>query len=85
MLLVRDLLKATPGEAIRYALLAAHYRQPLDWTAETPRVAAASLDRLYGALRDQPPAEAQPQDMAAELEALNDDMNTPAALAALHE
>lgn len=85
VLLVRDLLKATPGEAIRYALLAAHYRQPLDWTAETPRAAAAALDRLYGALRDQPPAQAQPQDMAAVLEALNDDLNTPAALAALHE
>ncbi|MEL6207902.1 MAG: cysteine--tRNA ligase, partial [Pseudomonadota bacterium] len=84
VLLVRDLLQDTPGEAIRYALLSAHYRQPLDWTPETPRVASAALDRLYGALRDQPPAEANADDMAPVLAALNDDLNTPAALAALH-
>ena len=36
VLLVRDLLAEMPGEAIRYALLSAHYRQPLDWTPETP-------------------------------------------------
>ena len=54
VLLVRDLLAEAPGEAIRYALLSAHYRQPLDWTPDTPRAAKAALDRLYGALRDQP-------------------------------
>jgi len=84
VLLVRDLLKDTPGEAIRYALLSAHYRQPLDWTPETPRAARAALDRLYGALRDQPSAMPRPDDTAPVLSALNDDLNTPAALAALH-
>ncbi|MEO1680677.1 MAG: cysteine--tRNA ligase [Pseudomonadota bacterium] len=84
VLLVRDLLQDTPGEAIRYALLSAHYRQPLDWTPDTPRAARAALDRLYGALRDQPPAKAKADDMAPVLAALNDDLNTPAALAALH-
>ncbi|MEM7777571.1 MAG: cysteine--tRNA ligase [Pseudomonadota bacterium] len=84
ILLVRDLLAETPGEAIRYALLTAHYRQPLDWTADTPRAAKAALDRLYGAVRDQPLAEARATDMAPVLAALNDDLNTPAALAALH-
>lgn len=84
VLLVRDLLKETPGEAIRYALLAAHYRQPLDWTPETPRAAKSALDRLYGALRDQPPAEARAEDLAPVLAALDDDLNTPAALSALH-
>jgi len=84
VLLVRDLLKEAPGEAIRYALLSAHYRQPLDWTPETPRAARAALDRLYGALRDQPAAEASTNYMAPVLAALDDDLNTPAALAALH-
>ena len=100
VLLVRDLLAQTPGEAIRYALLSAHYRQPLDWTPETPRAARAALDRLYGALRDLPPApepdspQGQPlagelagelaADMAPVIAALDDDLNTPAALAALH-
>ncbi|MEM1345767.1 MAG: cysteine--tRNA ligase [Pseudomonadota bacterium] len=92
VLLVRDLLAEAPGEAIRYALLTAHYRQPLDWTEETPRAAKAALDRLYGALRDQPSATARTEDVAGDvaedmapvLAALDDDLNTPAALSALH-
>ncbi len=84
VLLVRDLLAENPGEAIRYALLSAHYRQPLDWTSETPRAAKAALDRLYGALRDQPPAEPLADDIAPVREALDSDLNTPAALSALH-
>lgn len=84
VLLVRDLLAETPGEAIRYALLSAHYRQPLDWTPKTPKAARAALDRLYGALRDQPAAEARAEDMAPVLAALSEDLNTPGALAALH-
>ena len=84
VLMVRELLTETPGEAIRYALLSAHYRQPLDWTPETPRAARAALDRLYGALRDQPVVEARTEDTAPVLAALDDDLNTPAALSALH-
>ena len=84
VLLVRDLLAGCPGEAIRYALLSAHYRQPLDWTPETPRAARAALDRLYGALRNQPADIARPEDVAPVLAALDDDLNTPGALAALH-
>ncbi|NRB01386.1 MAG: cysteine--tRNA ligase, partial [Rhodobacteraceae bacterium] len=84
VLLVRDLLKEAAGEAIRYALLSAQYRQPLDWTPETPKAARAALDRLYGALRDQPKAEPSPDDMAPVLDSLDDDLNTPAAFAALH-
>ena len=32
VILIKDLLAKYPGEAVRYALLAAHYRQPLDWS-----------------------------------------------------
>jgi len=84
VLLVRDLLAGFPGEAIRYALLSAQYRQPLDWTPDTPRAAKAALDRLYGALRNPPARDAGAGDMAPVLAALDDDLNTPAALAALH-
>ncbi|MFN6977835.1 MAG: cysteine--tRNA ligase, partial [Gemmobacter sp.] len=84
VLLLRDLLAQAPGEAIRYALLTAQYRQPLDWTEATPRAARAALDRLYGALRDQPAREPRDEDMAPVLTALDDDLNTPAALAGLH-
>ena len=50
-LLVKDLLARAPGEAIRLALLSAHYRSPLDWSDEALDQAARRLDRLYGTLR----------------------------------
>ena len=84
VLLVRKLLEQAPGEAIRLALLAAHYRQPLDWTGEVLPEAQRKLDRLYGALRDVEgwqavDAEPDPDFIAA----LEDDLNTPQALAVL--
>ncbi|MCP5140495.1 MAG: cysteine--tRNA ligase [Chromatiales bacterium] len=84
VLLVRNLLEQAPGEAIRLALLAAHYRQPLDWTSEVLPEAQRKLDRLYGALRDvegwQALESAPDPDFIA---ALDDDLNTPQALAVL--
>lgn len=85
VLLVRDLLKQAPGEAVRLALLSAHYHQPLDWTEETLPAAKQTLDRFYRALEAladvQPEAEIIPREV---IEALNDDLNTPKALAELH-
>jgi cysteinyl-tRNA synthetase len=86
VLLVRDLLKEAPAEAIRYALLSAHYRQPLDWSRQGLQQARRSLDRLYGALRDLESiaADGDPAPHSAAFHAaLNDDLNTPAALAEL--
>jgi cysteinyl-tRNA synthetase len=40
------------GETIRWALLSAHYRAPLDWSEDLLRQAKASLDRLYQTLRE---------------------------------
>jgi cysteinyl-tRNA synthetase len=84
VLLVHDLIKSTPGEVIRLALLSAHYRQPLDWSDETLESARRMLDRLYGAIRGievsaDDRAGAEPP--AAVLAALEDDLNTPKALA----
>ncbi len=71
-----------PGEAIRLALLSGHYRQPLDVTRGKLTEAKAQLQRFYGALRGRDlPVVAPP---AAVLEALEEDLNTPKALAALH-
>ncbi len=72
------------GETIRWALLSAHYKAPLDWNDDLLQQSQASLDRLYGALlrlKDVAPAETQAP--AAFVEALADDLNTPAAIAAL--
>ena len=84
VLLVRDLLKHADGEAIRYVLLSAHYRAPLDWSDDILQQAVASLDRLYGALRKVEKVEPSGQKAPnAFIDALHDDLNTPKALAAL--
>jgi len=87
-LLVRDVLGEHGGEAVRLALLKAHYRQPLDWTKALVSEARQNLDRLYGALRDAGVTGAAPAAPAAEipsgvLAALEDDLNTPLALSEL--
>jgi cysteinyl-tRNA synthetase len=51
VVLAHDLLKEWPGEVLRWALLSAHYRAPLDWNRDLLTQSKASLDRLYGALR----------------------------------
>jgi cysteinyl-tRNA synthetase len=67
-------------------LLSAHYRQPLDWTSEVLPEAKRKLDRLYGALRDVPHrAEASGAPDPEFLAALDDDLNTPKALAVLFD
>jgi len=86
VLLVHDLIKQMPGEVLRLALLSAHYRQPLDWSQETTDSARRMLDRLYGALRgievpDEVRKAAEPP--TALLAALEDDLNTPKAMAEL--
>jgi cysteinyl-tRNA synthetase len=86
VLLVRDLLAAAPGEAIRFALLSAHYRKPLDWTDDTLTQAARTMDRFYAAsagVDEQAIAAASPA--AAVMTALCDDLNTPQAIAELHD
>ncbi|MGI9296471.1 MAG: cysteine--tRNA ligase [Gammaproteobacteria bacterium] len=73
-----------PGEAARYALLAAHYRSPLHWGAQILEEAKSALDRLYRALGDAPPP-VSPGDENEIAAALSDDLNTPRAFALLHE
>ena len=84
VLLVHDLIKTIPGEVIRLALLSAHYRQPLDWSAETIESARRMLDRLYGAVRGidvSAEARAAAEVPEALVAALEDDLNTPKAMA----
>ena len=84
VLLVHDLVKTIPGEVIRLALLGAHYKQPLDWSSDSIEAARRMLDRLYGAIRgicvsDEARAAADvPEAMIA---ALEDDLNSPKAMA----
>jgi cysteinyl-tRNA synthetase len=83
---VRELLEQAPGEAIRLALLSGHYRHPLDWTSEVLPDAKRKLDRLYQTLRDLPDvADASGEPDPDFVAALEDDLNTPKALAALFD
>ena len=78
---VHELVREHPPEALRYALLSAHYRQPLEWSDGLIEQGVRTLDRLYGTLRDLADIDASPT-IPAEIEAmLDDDLNTPQALA----
>lgn len=97
VLLLHDLVKAMPGEVVRWALLSAHYRQPLDWNQTLLDQSRKNLDRLYGVLRDadavladfdeatldEAEMELAENAMDAVLDALEDDLNTPGAIAQL--
>ena len=91
---VHELVREHPPEALRYALLSAHYRQPLEWSDGLIESSINALDRLYGTLRDcdvlralsilrdkgDPEPAIAPVPQAVE-DALDDDLNTPKALA----
>lgn len=78
---VHDLIQQHPPEALRFALLSAHYRQPLDWSGRLVDQSVRTLDRLYGTLRELQDVDASAHIPASIEAALDDDLNTPAALA----
>ena len=81
---LHELLEKHPAEALRYALLSAQYRQPLDWSDTLIEQSVKTLDRLYGTLRDLADVEASSCDIPESIEAaLSDDLNTPLVLAEL--
>ena len=83
ILQAHEAIAAHRGETVRAGLLGAHYRAPVALTDAALVEARNVLDRLYRAVGD-----ALPDDGAVDgtfLEALKDDLNTPAAMARLHE
>ncbi|MHA7872587.1 MAG: CysS/YqeB C-terminal domain-containing protein, partial [Hyphococcus sp.] len=85
IVLAHDLLKDWQGEVIRWALLSAHYRQPLEWTDALLAQSKKQLDRFYRLLEEiafSDDAGDAPQSVVL---ALEDDLNTPEAFAGLHE
>ncbi|GLQ34017.1 cysteine--tRNA ligase [Amylibacter marinus] len=80
---VRDLLdQGVPGEVIRFVFLGTHYSKPMDWTERKRQEAEATL-RKWRALCDG--AKASAEIAPSVLSAMADDLNTPGAIAALHE
>ncbi len=85
---VRELLERYPAEAIRYFIVASQYRSPLNYSAQHLESAQAALARLYTALRGLKAAPAKPVEptfLARFQAAMDDDFNTPEALAVLFD
>lgn len=85
IVLPKELLTRWHGEVLRWALLSAHYRQPLEWTDELIQQSKRQLDRFYRLLAEVPTAPAVDAPPPSIVLALEDDLNTPEAFAGLHE
>ncbi|MEO7323641.1 MAG: cysteine--tRNA ligase [Dokdonella sp.] len=84
VLVLHELLERYPAEVLRFLLLKAHYRQPLDWSDTTLQQARSTLDGWYTVLRDLADIDVTPNEIVVPeaLEAaLLDDLNTPEAFA----
>ncbi len=89
---IRDVLKKYDPEVVRFFILRAHYRSPLNYSDAHLDDARVALTRLYTALKDVPAEEgaaalADQNDVHAQRfsEAMNDDFNTPVAIAVLFD
>jgi len=85
---VREILARYRAEDVRYFILASHYRSPLNYSDQMLDSAGAALSRLYNALRDMPITEAGEAGATYIKqfdEVMDDDFNTPKAVAILFE
>lgn len=82
---IREILDKVPGEAVRLYMMSTHYHQPLNWTDEGLKQSKQAMDRIYTALRNTAPVDLQDAEPSSEVvSALQDDLNTPKAIAHLH-
>jgi cysteinyl-tRNA synthetase len=86
---IRDVLKVYDPEVVRFFILRAHYRSPLNYSDAHLDDAKSALTRLYTSLKDVTPDEA-PLDLSEPhaqrfIEAMNDDFNTPIAISVLFD
>lgn len=89
---IRDVLKEYDAEVIRFFLASVHYRSEINYSQEGLQDAQTKLDRLYNALKgcdlsikideDEPEVSAFSKDFKA---AMDDDFNTPKAIAVMFE
>ncbi|MPQ75781.1 cysteine--tRNA ligase [Hydrogenovibrio sp. JE_KL2] len=87
---IREVLKLYHPEVIRYFLLASHYRSPVNYSEDNLEVAKSSVSRLYSALESFTPDQLSAAEAGTNYEvefndAMNDDFNTPQAMAVLFE
>jgi cysteinyl-tRNA synthetase len=87
---INDVLKEYPAEVVRYFLISGHYRSEINYSDENLQSAKAALTRLYTALRgvslETSKSNARLEDYRKRFnDAMNDDFNTPEALAVLFD
>ncbi|MBO9536010.1 cysteine--tRNA ligase [Herbaspirillum sp.] len=86
---IREVLQKYDPEVVRFFILRAHYRSPLNYSDAHLDDARGALTRLYTALKDVPVEAGGVDEGEAHAlrfaEALNDDFNTPVAIAVLFE
>ena len=86
---IRDVLKRYDGETLRFFMLRSHYRSPVNFSDSNLDDARSALRRLYTALEgvEFPPdhLDWQAPGPAAFRAAMNDDFNTPLAIASLFD
>ncbi|SRR5579883_1038444 len=79
---IHELLASWPGEVVRFNMLKTQYRQPMDWTVSGLQESYRELNRWYPlAMQFSPSPAMVPPEFQDTLE---DDLNTPEAIAALH-
>jgi cysteinyl-tRNA synthetase len=86
---IREVLQKYDPEVVRFFILRAHYRSPLNYSDAHLDDARGALTRLYTALKNVPltvgPIDWNQADAVRFLQAMNDDFNTPEALAVLFD
>jgi len=83
---VREVLKSYHPEVMRLFILGSHYRSPLNYSDQNLDASRAALSRLYTALKEvEPQGEALPEVITRFEELMDDDFNTPEAIALLFE
>jgi len=83
--IVEALKRVRHPEVIRYFVVSSHYRGPVNYSLEQLTQATAALERIYSALREVEPSQPAPVTKYTEAfrEAMDDDFNTPEAVAVL--
>ena len=86
--LIKDVLAQFDPEVVRFFMLKAHYRSPINYSDHQLEEARTGLTRLYTALSELPASQSNKVDPAWRdrfSQAMDDDFNTPEALAVLFE
>jgi len=81
---IRDILEEYSGETIRYFVLSAHYRKPIDFSKKELEDSKASVDRLKNIISEiQDDGKINKKYLEEFEKAMDDDLNTPKALQVL--